>query len=180
MAPRPRVGVQVASGLQATGGRGADTCPLSQAPRVCRTGADLGGPPPALCAGFQPNRARVEAGLWAAGVVRRPRAEVCAGVPGSRVGAGWPGWGAVLTSGPSPCSGGPTGRRGLWEGCSEGDRDPVGQAGTPGGVWPPERGKAGAQPAKFCGTAAAEPLGLIPRRASAKPFIAQDFISKSN
>ena len=57
-------------------------CPLSQAARVRRAGADPGGPNPALCAGFQPNRARVEAGLRAAGVVRQPRAEVCAGAPG--------------------------------------------------------------------------------------------------
>lgn len=72
-------------------------CLLPQAPRVCRAGADPGGPPPALCAGLQPDGARVEAGLWEAGVVRQPGAEV----RGSRAGAGavltpgsgWPGWG---------------------------------------------------------------------------------------
>lgn len=60
--------------------RGLTDCPLSQAPRVCRAGADPGGPPPAVCAGLQPGSARVEAGLWAAGVVRQPRAEVCGSV----------------------------------------------------------------------------------------------------
>ena len=76
-----------------------------------------GGPPPALRAGLQPHSARVEAGLWAAGLVCQPRAQVCAEVPRPRVGVGtqltpaaaWSagrgqcGWdGAVLVSGHSP------------------------------------------------------------------------------
>lgn len=54
------------------GDGGADCLSLSQAPRVCGAGADPGGPPPALCAGLQPHSARVEAGLWAAGLVCQP------------------------------------------------------------------------------------------------------------
>lgn len=50
-----------------------------QAPRVCRTEADPGGPPPALCASLQPRSACVEVGLRAAGMVCWPRAQVRGG-----------------------------------------------------------------------------------------------------
>ena len=54
---------------------------------MCGAGADPGGPSPALRAGLQPNGARVEAGLRAAGLVCRPQTQVRAGVPGSH--GGW-------------------------------------------------------------------------------------------
>lgn len=84
-------------------GRATDPRPLSQAPRVCRAGADPGGPPPALCAGLQPRGAHVEAGVQAAGLVCEPRAQV----RGCRVGGGCAhirsrvaGPGRVVVSGP--------------------------------------------------------------------------------
>ena len=181
-------------------------CPLSQAARVRRAGADPGGPNPALCAGFQPNRARVEAGLRAAGVVRQPRAEVCAGAPGpvceraAGVGGGSPGPRAIHAPSRSPapdaksfpalegssqtehcCAVGPAGRRGLWEGALRrtGSR---GRGGVLGAVAGHTRGEEwGARPAECpVGAASAEPWASFPGGASAKPFLAQDFISKSN
>lgn len=181
-------------------------CPLSQAARVRRAGADPGGPKPALCAGFQPNRARVEAGLRAAGVVRQPRAEVCAGAPGpvceraAGVGGGSPGPRAIHAPSrcPAPdaktfpalegssqtehcCAVGPAGRRGLWEGALRrtGSR---GRGGVLGAVAGHTRGEEwGARPAECpVGAASAEPWASFPGGASAKPFLAQDFISKSN
>lgn len=138
-------------------------CPLSQAPRVCRAGADLGGPPPALCAGFQPNCACVEARLRAAGVVRQPRAEVWAGTPGSGVGVRRPGWGVVLISGPSWCNGGPAGRRGLrGREALRGTGISWGRQGPLQGFGHMRREKRGAQPAEFCGTAVAEPWASFP------------------
>lgn len=48
------------------------------APRVCRTEADPGGPPPALCASLQSHSACVEEDrLRTAGVVYWPRAQDC-------------------------------------------------------------------------------------------------------
>lgn len=102
----PGLGTGAPSGWLDTGGRvpaavvarALTDCPLSQAPCVCRAAADPGGPPPALCAGLQPSGAPVEAGLWAAGVVRQPRAEV----RGSPVGVGADHTGAGCPAGDRP------------------------------------------------------------------------------
>lgn len=104
-AGRPRAGEREGWCLLAGVAWGLTDCPLSQAPRVCRAGADPGGPPPAVCASLQPGGARVEARLWAAGVVRRPRAEVCGsvwewGLCSHHERRRQPGRGSVLVSGP--------------------------------------------------------------------------------